>query len=119
MKRRILFVHQNFPGQFGHVAKALAAAGHEVVALGINTREIPGVKCLRYTVKPPERPATGLAQDYEVKVVRGMACAMAMDDLKRILAAREPLYRKADAVVDTSGADPAHSLRELKELARA
>ena len=43
----------------------------------------------------------------------------AMDDLKRILAAREPLYRKADAVVDTSGADPAHSLRELKELARA
>ena len=45
--------------------------------------------------------------------------AEAMDDLKRILAAREPLYRKADAVVDTSGADPAHSLRELKELARA
>ena len=43
----------------------------------------------------------------------------AMDDLKRILAAREPLYRQADAVVDTSGADPAHSLRELKELARA
>ena len=43
----------------------------------------------------------------------------AMDDLKRILAAREPLYRKADAVVDTSGADPAQSLRELKELARA
>jgi shikimate kinase len=33
--------------------------------------------------------------------------AEAMDDLKRILAAREPLYRKADAVVDTSGADPA------------
>jgi len=45
--------------------------------------------------------------------------AEAMDDLRRILAAREPLYRKADAVVDTSGADPAHSLRELKELARA
>ena len=83
MKRRVLFVHQNFPGQFGHVAKALAAAGHEVVALGINTRDIPGVKCLRYTVKAPERPATGLAQDFEVKTVRGMACAVAMDDLKR------------------------------------
>ena len=52
--------------------------------------------------------------------VRPMAASReAMDDLKRILAAREPLYRKADAVVDTSGADPAHSLRELKELARA
>jgi glycosyltransferase involved in cell wall biosynthesis len=82
-QRRILFVHQNFPGQFGHVAKALADAGHAVVALGINTRDIPGVKCLRYTVKAPERPAVGLAQDYEVKTVRGMACALAMEDLKR------------------------------------
>jgi glycosyltransferase involved in cell wall biosynthesis len=82
-QRHILFVHQNFPGQFGHVAKALASAGHAVVALGINTRDIPGVKCLRYTVKAPERPAVGLAQDYEVKTVRGMACALAMEELKR------------------------------------
>jgi glycosyltransferase involved in cell wall biosynthesis len=81
--RRILFVHQNFPGQFGFAAKALAEAGHAVVALGINTRDIPGVKCLRYSVKAPERPAAGLAQDYEVKTVRGMACALAMEDLKR------------------------------------
>jgi XRE family aerobic/anaerobic benzoate catabolism transcriptional regulator len=27
----------------------------------------------------------------------------AMEDLKRILAAREPQYRKADEVIDTSG----------------
>ena len=33
----------------------------------------------------------------------------AMSDLERILAEREPLYRKADAVVDTSG----HSLEEV------
>ena len=45
--------------------------------------------------------------------------AEAMEDLKRILASREPLYRKADAVVDTSGADPAESLAALKDLARA
>jgi glycosyltransferase involved in cell wall biosynthesis len=82
-QRRILFVHQNFPGQFGHAAKALAEAGHAVVALGINTRDIPGVKCLRYSVKAPEKPATGLAQDYEVKTVRGMACALAMEQLKQ------------------------------------
>ena len=43
----------------------------------------------------------------------------AMEDLRRILSAREPLYRKADAVVDTSGADPARSIATLKELARA
>ena len=29
----ILFVHQNFPGQFLHVAPALAARGHDVQAL--------------------------------------------------------------------------------------
>jgi XRE family aerobic/anaerobic benzoate catabolism transcriptional regulator len=38
----------------------------------------------------------------------------AMGDLERILAAREPLYRKADAIVDTSGADPAQSLAALR-----
>jgi XRE family aerobic/anaerobic benzoate catabolism transcriptional regulator len=40
--------------------------------------------------------------------------AEAMDDLKRILVAREPLYRKADAVVDTSGQDPEASLAQLR-----
>ena len=30
---KILFLHQNFPGQFAHLAPALAAAGHKVVAL--------------------------------------------------------------------------------------
>ncbi|MDP1649357.1 MAG: hypothetical protein Q8M01_14310 [Rubrivivax sp.] len=29
----ILFVHQNFPGQFRHLAPALAQAGHAVHAL--------------------------------------------------------------------------------------
>lgn len=32
----ILFVHQNFPGQFRHVAPELARLGHRVVALGVN-----------------------------------------------------------------------------------
>ena len=40
----------------------------------------------------------------------------AMDDLKRILAAREPLYRKADAVVDTSGQTTEASLAKLRGL---
>lgn len=30
---KILFVHQNFPGQFLHLAPALAARGHKVLAL--------------------------------------------------------------------------------------
>jgi len=40
----------------------------------------------------------------------------AMEDLKRILAAREPLYRKADAVVDTSGQTMEASLAKLRDL---
>ena len=38
----------------------------------------------------------------------------AMQDLKRILDSRVPLYRKADAIVDTSGDTPAGSLAKLR-----
>ena len=83
MNRRFLFIHQNFPGQFGHVAKALAARGHEVVALGINARQVPGVRTVRYAVKPPATPSSvANVPEFEVKVVRGLACAQAMEALK-------------------------------------
>jgi XRE family aerobic/anaerobic benzoate catabolism transcriptional regulator len=36
-----------------------------------------------------------------------------MQDLQRILAGREPLYRRADAVVDTSGRPVEQSLDAL------
>jgi XRE family aerobic/anaerobic benzoate catabolism transcriptional regulator len=36
-----------------------------------------------------------------------------MADLQRILAGREPLYRRADADVDTSGRAPAEALEAL------
>ena len=64
MKRaaRFLFVHQNFPGQFRHLAPALAARGHEVVALGeranVQARrgEAPGVRLLGYAMPKESRP---------------------------------------------------------------
>lgn len=43
----------------------------------------------------------------------------AMEDLKRILAAREPLYRMADGVVDTSGQSVETSLATLRALVAA
>jgi glycosyltransferase involved in cell wall biosynthesis len=83
MPQRILFVHQNFPGQFGHVAQELARRGHEVVALGILSRAVPGVRALRYPIKPPEQPSTvEPVRDFETKVVRGLACAQAMNKLR-------------------------------------
>ena len=38
----------------------------------------------------------------------------AMADLTRILDAREPLYRKADVTLDTSGETPEQSLSKLQ-----
>jgi XRE family transcriptional regulator, aerobic/anaerobic benzoate catabolism transcriptional regulator len=43
----------------------------------------------------------------------------AMHDLKRILDAREPLYRKADVTLDTSGEPPEQSLSTLRQAASA
>ena len=45
----ILFVHQNFPGQFKHLAPALAQQGHRVGALHINPcPDLPGIQRVRY-----------------------------------------------------------------------
>jgi glycosyltransferase involved in cell wall biosynthesis len=80
---RVLFIHQNFPGQFTHLAKALAAAGHEVVALAISPRKaLPGVAIATYA---PARGSTrGIhpwAVDFETKAIRAEACARKMTEL--------------------------------------
>ena len=43
----------------------------------------------------------------------------AMDDLKRILAARETMYGKADAVIDTSGETSEESFAKLRDAVTA
>ena len=83
MKQRILFVHQNFPAQFRHLAKALASLGHEVVALGVTLRDLPGVRGIRYSVPAPAHSAgMRLAREVEAQFVRGQACAQAMQALR-------------------------------------
>ena len=71
----ILFVHQNFPGQFKHLAPAMASQGHRVVALHLNTcPSMPGVELVRYAVSG--RPGQGTHRwmaDLEVKTLRGEA----------------------------------------------
>ncbi len=80
----LLFVHQNFPGQFKHLAAALAKAGHRVEAMGIDGVGLRDIPMHRY------RPARGSsanihpwAGDFETKVIRGEACAAAALRLKQ------------------------------------
>jgi XRE family aerobic/anaerobic benzoate catabolism transcriptional regulator len=61
---------------------------------------------------PEEHMARVLAQG-DFRPMAGNT--QAMDELRRILAAREALYAKADAVVDTSGATPQESFAKLRE----
>ena len=83
MKKRFLFIHQNFPGQFVHAVTELVRRGHEVVALGIKGRAIEGVEYLRYLPRAPTRESeVEPARDFEVKVVRGLACAEVMQQLR-------------------------------------
>ncbi|WP_245442812.1 hypothetical protein [Methylobacterium terrae] len=82
---RVLFVHQNFPGQYRHVAPALAARpGTEVVALGINAAPaLPGVRHLRYAVSGRSTPGIHpLAASFETATLRGEAAARAASMLK-------------------------------------
>ena len=67
----ILFIHQNFPGQFKFLAPALAAAGHRVHALRIDGRDLLGVEVHRYTLKrSSSRETHPWAAEFESKVIR-------------------------------------------------
>ncbi|MCQ0093807.1 glycosyltransferase [Roseovarius sp. M141] len=75
---KILFIHQNFPGQFKHLAPALAARGDDCTALTLKVKEPvtwKGVRVLPYTL--PQRPGQSVHPwlvDLDSKVTRGEAC---------------------------------------------
>ena len=77
---KILFVHQNFPGQFPHLAPELAKRGHECLALTDlgNTRASP-IPVVRYKHEPaPVDPAaTRLGRNYTLMSDRGVTVARA------------------------------------------
>ncbi len=79
----ILFIHQNFPGQFGFWAAQLAQQGHRVHALALTPRPVAGVAVHRYELKPPEQPMPGWMADLPAKFLRGHACANAMLALRK------------------------------------
>ena len=79
----VLFVHQNFPGQFKHLAPALAGAGHSVKAMAIDGPGLPGIELHRYKpARSTSREIHPWAAEFETKVIRGEACAAAALRLK-------------------------------------
>jgi len=68
-----------------------------------------------YTVWIKAQPEEHMSRVIAQGDFRAMAASdQAMEDLRRILSAREPLYRKADLSLDTSGDSPEESFAKLK-----
>ena len=84
---RVLFVHQNFPGQYGHIAAHYAAQpGNQVVAIGekanlLRRQQIRGVKLLGYDLQPLE--VTPFEGSVRKAIHRGKRIATAASVLRR------------------------------------
>ena len=83
---KILFIHQNFPGQYKHLAPLLASKGHQCVALTLRVEEPVtwnGVRVLPY--KLPDRSGQNVHPwilDLDSKVTRAEACYRAAVKMK-------------------------------------
>ncbi len=75
---KILLIHQNFPGQYKHLAPALAAQGHQVVALTCKVKEAQtwqGVRIVPYEIKGASTKGIHpWLADFETKILRGTSC---------------------------------------------
>ncbi|MBF0573579.1 MAG: glycosyltransferase family 4 protein [Desulfamplus sp.] len=84
---KILIIHQNFPGQFKHLAPALVSKGDEVVAFTMQKNhpsQWQGVKLVGYN---PSRGTTPnvhpWVSDFETKTIRGEAAFRLALQLKK------------------------------------
>jgi glycosyltransferase involved in cell wall biosynthesis len=82
----ILFIHQNFPGQFKHLSVALAAQGHQVKALTLRVKERQTwnkVDIVPYgIIKRSEQQTHPWVLDFDSKVTRGESCYRAAREMR-------------------------------------
>ena len=82
----ILFIHQNFPGQFKFLAPALVQQGHTVVGMTMqktDAKDWQGVQLYRYAAKRGTTPNVHpWISDFETKAIRAEACFRAALKLK-------------------------------------
>src|SRR5262249_28448003 len=79
-----LFIHQNFPGQYVHIARHLAQAGHRVVFITQQRgTQIDGVRNLEYQPAAPSGNAHLYLRKLEEGVANGLAVARVCHWLRR------------------------------------
>ncbi|MEP5153517.1 glycosyltransferase [Planktotalea sp.] len=75
---RILIIHQNFPGQYKHLAPALVEQGHQVFSLTPKVEKVTkwkGVTLLPYKItRSSSKDVHPWLSDLETKVIRAEAC---------------------------------------------
>jgi XRE family aerobic/anaerobic benzoate catabolism transcriptional regulator len=106
------------------IERVIAANGEMVMSVGGGLVSEPETfnlllqNCFTVWVRatPDEHMARVVAQG-DLRPMQGHV--EAMQDLKRILDAREPLYRKADVTIDTSGETPEQSIARLRRAVAA
>ena len=74
----ILFIHQNFPGQFKYLAPALAKQGHQVTAMSMQKNDLTSwqdVQLVHYASQRGSSPSVHpWLADFETKTIRAEAC---------------------------------------------
>ncbi|WP_395008283.1 glycosyltransferase family 4 protein, partial [Undibacterium sp.] len=83
---KILFIHQNFPGQFKHLVPALIARGHQVAATLMSAKDVTSPPNLTLHTYYPKRFSTPNIHpwliDMEAKTIRAEAMFHALMKLK-------------------------------------
>ena len=87
---KILFIHQNFPGQFKFLAPSLVKEGHDVFAIRLEQkqflgqRNFNGVNLFSYTPTRSSSPQIHpLISDFETKIIRAEAILNRAKELKK------------------------------------
>lgn len=82
---RILFVHQNLPGQYRHIINTLSNQDHQLVGLGLEPRSSalpPNFKYFRYTLnRGNSTDIHPFLTETESKIIRASSCARAASSL--------------------------------------
>ena len=112
---KILFVHQNFPGQFLHLAPEMQRRGHECLALtDSKNKRSSAIPVVRYTHNPVaiDPAATRLGRNYTLMSDRGVTVARAACQL------RDTKGYVPDLIVGHSGWGETLFLKEVWPTAR-